>query len=193
MFIDPLAMMQAANAKSKQRRQRGASAITAALEQGPINSAASAPNVSALGMSPGKPTNMRMSPDSMGKWGHPLAGKLHVNEDYGPRTHPVTGKKGFHTGEDLRATAGTPVYAVGDGVVNKAGNGGAYGNQVVLGLGGGLASMYGHLSKFAVKPGQRVRKGQVIGYVGSTGLSTGPHLHYEVWKNGQPVNPGGYL
>jgi murein DD-endopeptidase MepM/ murein hydrolase activator NlpD len=90
---------------------------------------------------------------------------------------------------DIAAPHGAPVYAAIDGVVAMAGRNRGYGNFIKLNHAGGLASGYGHLSRFAVSGGERVRRGQVIGYVGSTGLSTGPHLHWEVWRNGQAVNP----
>lgn len=133
-------------------------------------------------------------PAPSGKFLLPLSGTLRITSPYGPRTHPIKGTSGFHTGNDYQAKQGTPVFAVSDGVVRKATpNGGAYGNQVVVDIGGGLSGMYGHLQRFSVQQGQRVRKGQVIGYVGSTGLSTGPHLHFETWYKGKPVNPDKYL
>ena len=105
------------------------------------------------------------------------------------RRHPILGYSRMHAGLDFKAGYGTPIYAVTDGVVAYAGRKGGYGNFVQLNHGGGLASGYGHMSRFAVSSGSRVRRGQIIGYVGSTGLSTGPHLHYELYRGGRAVNP----
>ena len=107
------------------------------------------------------------------------------------RKHPILGTKRAHLGVDYAAPTGTPVKAVGDGVVVKRGWAGGYGNQVILKHTAGLESMYAHLSGYArgLKPGQRVRQGQVIGFVGSTGLSTGPHLDFRLRQNGNFINP----
>ena len=122
--------------------------------------------------------------------GNPLKGDWNVSEGYGARIHPITGKPGFHTGIDLSASEGTPIYAVSNGIIRKAVSGDSiYGNQIILGMGHQYQTMYGHLSKLAVKTGQRVKAGQIIGYVGSTGLSTGPHLHFETWHHGDSFNP----
>lgn len=117
----------------------------------------------------------------------PVPGQISSN--FGMRRHPILGYKRMHRGMDFRATHGTPIYAVTDGVVQFAGRSGGYGNFVKLGHNAGLATGYAHMSRIAVRSGQSVRRGQVIGYVGSTGLSTGPHLHYEMYRNGVPVNP----
>ena len=108
---------------------------------------------------------------------------------YGMRRHPILGYSRMHRGIDFKATYGTPIYAVTDGTVEYAGRHGGHGNFVRLMHGGGLQTGYAHMSRIAVSRGQRVRRGQVIGYVGSTGLSTGPHLHYEMYRNGATVNP----
>jgi len=107
------------------------------------------------------------------------------------RFHPILRRVRAHNGIDYAASHGTPIRAVGDGVVQKAGWGGGYGNVVEIRHQRGYASRYAHMRGFAdgVRPGTRVRQGQVIGYVGTTGLSTGPHLHYEFHMNGRPVNP----
>ena len=122
-----------------------------------------------------------------GGMGMPVAGR--VTSSFGMRMHPLLGFMRMHKGLDIGAPYGAPIYAAMDGVVASAGRNAGYGNFVKLAHGGGLASGYGHMSRIAVRPGTRVRSGQVIGYVGSTGLSTGPHLHYEVWRNGVTVNP----
>lgn len=112
-----------------------------------------------------------------------------LSSKFGPRTNPVTGKHGNHTGMDFATGSGSPIYAVADGTVKSSLFDRIYGNQTILDFGGGVSSMYGHQSKSIVKPGQKVKKGQIIGYVGSTGRSTGPHLHFETWVNNKPVNP----
>ena len=100
----------------------------------------------------------------------------------------------FHQGIDIAAEMGTPIVATADGVVTIAGwNAGGYGNMVDIDHGSGVSTRYGHASAVVVTPGQRVRRGQILAYVGSTGHSTGPHLHYEVRLSGQPVNPASYL
>lgn len=112
-----------------------------------------------------------------------------MSSGFGMRFHPVLGYSRMHQGVDFAAPTGTPIYAVTDGVVSYAGWHGGHGNFVKLQHSGGLGTGYGHMSRIAVRSGERVRRGEVIGYVGSTGLSTGPHLHYEVYRNGATVNP----
>lgn len=122
-----------------------------------------------------------------GKFGqYPLHGKLRVSSPYGVNRE---GHKSAHTGIDWASPAGTPIYAPADATVRSALFNKIYGNQTILDFGGGYSSMFGHQSGFNVKPGQHVKAGQIIGYVGSTGWSTGPHLHFETWINNQPVNP----
>jgi murein DD-endopeptidase MepM/ murein hydrolase activator NlpD len=108
---------------------------------------------------------------------------------YGMRRHPVLGYTRMHRGIDFHAPYGSPIYAAADGVVTFVGRHGGHGNFVKLDNGGGLGTGYAHMSRFAVTPGEHVRRGEVIGYVGSTGLSTGAHLHFEVYRNGETVNP----
>jgi murein DD-endopeptidase MepM/ murein hydrolase activator NlpD len=116
-----------------------------------------------------------------------------VTSGYGWRTHPIYKTSEFHPGMDFSAELGTPIYATGDGVIDRADNlAQGYGNHVVINHGFGYHTLYGHMSRIAVKAGQKVMRGQLIGYVGSTGLSTAPHLHYEVIKNGEKVNPINY-
>ncbi len=113
---------------------------------------------------------------------------------FGIRKDPFTGGIEFHKGIDISAPTGTPIVATADGVVEKAGwNSGGYGNQVVIDHGNGIKTRYAHMSKVLVKEGQKVRRGQVIGLVGSTGRSVAPHVHYEVYLNGNPVNPLRYI
>jgi len=116
-----------------------------------------------------------------------------VTSHFGNRTSPFSGILKFHEGMDIAAQTGTPVMAPADGVVVKAGFGTGYGNMVEISHGYGLKTIYGHNSRLNVKAGQRVRRGDVISYVGDTGSSTGPHLHYEVKVNGLSVNPVKYL
>jgi len=108
---------------------------------------------------------------------------------FGMRRHPLLGYSRLHKGIDFGAPHGTPIYAATDGVVAFAGRHGGHGNYVKLNHAGALATGYAHMSRIAVRAGARVRQGQVIGYVGSTGLSTGPHLHYELYRRGVAVNP----
>ncbi|MGY4394993.1 murein DD-endopeptidase MepM/ murein hydrolase activator NlpD [Sphingomonas sp. UYAg733] len=122
-----------------------------------------------------------------GTMGMPVAGRLTSN--FGIRIHPILHTARMHKGLDIAAAYGSPIYAAMDGVVALAGRNGGYGNFVKLIHGGGMATGYGHMSRIAVRAGTRVARGQVIGYVGSTGMSTGPHLHYELWKNGVAINP----
>ena len=119
--------------------------------------------------------------------GLPVHGRL--TSGFGERFHPILGHMRFHKGVDLAAAAGTPIVAAADGRVVGAGWHGGYGQQVEIAHQGGTETSYGHMSRIAAHIGQVVRKGEVIGWVGSTGLSTGPHLHFEVTRNGKPLNP----
>jgi len=114
----------------------------------------------------------------------------HQPSGFGWRTHPIYKTPEFHPGMDFSAPQGTEIRATGDGVVLRADDGAqGYGNHVVINHGYGYETLYGHMLKFVVHIGQQIKRGQLIGYVGSTGLSTAPHVHYEVHKNGQIVNP----
>ncbi|MEO6716139.1 MAG: M23 family metallopeptidase, partial [Novosphingobium sp.] len=113
----------------------------------------------------------------------------HMTSGFGMRRHPILGYVRMHAGIDFGAAWGSPIFAVSDGIVSFAGRHGGHGNYVRLEHGGGLGSGYGHMSRIAVAPGTHVRAGQVIGYVGSSGLSTGPHLHFEAYCGGATVNP----
>jgi murein DD-endopeptidase MepM/ murein hydrolase activator NlpD len=117
----------------------------------------------------------------------PLRGA--VTSRFGFRRHPIFRAHLFHQGVDIAAAHGTPVRAAGDGTVLFAGWYGGYGKLIVLDHGDGLSTLYGHLSTILVAPGAQVARGQIIGRVGSTGYSTGPHLHFEIRRNGQPVDP----
>lgn len=123
---------------------------------------------------------------------NPLEG-LRMTSGYGMREHPILGGRRKHDGVDLASPVGTPIHATADGVVEKASWFGGYGLFVELDHGANMETRYGHMSRIAVAEGQRVHKGDVIGYVGSTGRSTGPHLHYEVRVNGLAVNPLAYM
>ena len=112
---------------------------------------------------------------------------------YGWRTHPITGKQSFHTGVDLANVQGTPIYAAKGGTVTTATYDGVYGYYVTINHGDGFSTLYGHMTNYVVSPGQTVTGGQVIGYMGSTGWSTGPHLHFTIYYNGNTVNPMDYI
>jgi murein DD-endopeptidase MepM/ murein hydrolase activator NlpD len=123
----------------------------------------------------------------------PLQSFRRVSSNFGFRTHPISGYKKMHQGIDFAAGTGTPVVAPADGVVVEARRWGGYGNWLRIRHNNGLESGYGHLSRYGsgIRAGQRVSQGQIVAYVGSTGASTGPHLHYELWRNGQRINPAG--
>jgi len=133
--------------------------------------------------------NLQPSQAWTGSWRRPVSGR--ITSGYGMRTHPISRRLANHTGVDISAPSGTSVAASGGGVVCKAAYGynGGYGNMVVVNHGNGRATLYAHLSSIAVRVGQTVTAGQKLGGVGSTGRSTGPHLHFEVRINGRPTNP----
>lgn len=116
-----------------------------------------------------------------------------LTSGFGMRQHPLLGTMRVHSGIDLAASYGSPIVATSDGVVGTANWSGGYGLLVALDHGNGLQTRYGHMSRLNVVQGQQVHKGDVIGYVGSTGMSTGPHLHYEIRINGQAINPAAQL
>jgi len=113
----------------------------------------------------------------------------HLTSSFGMRFHPILGFSRMHQGVDFGAPMGAPIVAASDGVVIFAGRHGGHGNYVRLNHSGGISTGYAHMSRIIARPGERVRQGELIGYVGSTGLSTGPHLHYEMYRNGQAINP----
>ena len=121
----------------------------------------------------------------------PVYGRL--LSSYGGRTDPFSGEGSFHSGVDITAAQGTPVRAAADGIVTHAEWSGRYGKMVVVDHGNGMQTLYAHLSRFYVVPGQEARQGQIIAYSGATGRVTAPHLHYEVRIGGTPINPYSYL
>ena len=125
--------------------------------------------------------------ESKGALSRPVNGA--ITSGFGGRRHPILGYVRMHAGVDFKAGYGAPIYAVSEGVVSSAGRMGGCGNAVRITHGGNLATRYCHMSRIAASSGSRVRRGQIIGYVGSTGLSTGPHLHYELYRGGRAINP----
>ena len=118
---------------------------------------------------------------------------IKLTSPYGYRTHPTTGQWKFHNGVDLANNQGTPIYAARSGKVTVATYGGTYGYYVTINHGDGYSSLYAHMTHYTVSKGQTVKKGQIIGYMGSTGRSTGPHLHFSIFYNGSSVNPMNYI
>lgn len=117
------------------------------------------------------------------------AGNNVITCKYGMRTHPITGKRKLHTGVDLRAATGTKVYAANKGTVTTSGYSSAWGNYIIISHGGGITTLYAHMSKRSVSKDDKVKQGDIIGYSGNTGYSTAPHLHFEISKNGATYNP----
>jgi len=126
-------------------------------------------------------------PRSAGAYIYPVNGP--VTSSYGYRVHPIRGTTRLHTGMDFGVGYGVPILAADNGVVIHSGWYGGYGNTVILDHGGGFTTLYAHASSLAVSAGQTVKQGQTVSRVGSTGMSTGPHLHFEVRYNGNPINP----
>ncbi|MBR7179288.1 MAG: peptidoglycan DD-metalloendopeptidase family protein [Oscillospiraceae bacterium] len=125
-------------------------------------------------------------------WARPCSW-IKLTSPFGYRTHPVTGQYKFHNGVDLANNQGTPIYAARSGKVTVATYGGTYGNYVTINHGDGYSSLYAHMTHYVVHKGDTVKKGQLIGYMGSTGRSTGPHLHFSIFYNGSAVNPMNYI
>jgi murein DD-endopeptidase MepM/ murein hydrolase activator NlpD len=123
----------------------------------------------------------------------PTAKGTPITSGFGWRIHPITRERRFHTGIDFGAAMGTPIYAIAPGRVEFAGQRGGYGNAVIVNHGGGKSTLYGHASKLYVRKGQQVTQGQMVAAVGSTGMSTAPHLHFEIRVNDKPINPRPYL
>lgn len=163
-----------------------------ALEAAQEQLAADSQGISALiNSETAKARSSYTNPLGTGQLAFPSKGKITSN--FGWRTHPLLGKSRFHNGIDFGASYGSTIRAADGGRVIFAGWYGGYGYAVVINHGDGLATLYGHSSKLYVKEGQTVQRGDAIAAVGSTGLSTGPHLHFEVRKNGEPVDPSKYL
>jgi murein DD-endopeptidase MepM/ murein hydrolase activator NlpD len=141
------------------------------------------------GLTPSFSGDWTLLADAPSMW--PIEGP--VTSSFGEREDPFNGEGAFHSGIDISAPYGSPVRATADGEVSDAAMGAGYGREVVLNHGHDVMTVYGHLSAIAVMPGQHVTEGQVIGYVGQSGRSTGPHLHYEVRLHNVPVNPHKYL
>ncbi|MGB3640721.1 MAG: M23 family metallopeptidase [Rivularia sp. (in: cyanobacteria)] len=123
----------------------------------------------------------------------PTTKGIPITSGFGWRIHPLTGEYRFHSGIDFGAPQGTPIYAFKAGLVEFAGIRGGYGKAVIINHGAGKSTLYGHASKLIVRKGERVVPGQIVGKIGSTGNSTGPHLHFEVRLDDKPVNPRPYL
>ena len=120
----------------------------------------------------------------------PIAkGKGRIVSGYGMRFHPILKYRRMHWGIDISAPRGTPIYATADGVVEFTGRRGAFGNLIIINHGYGYKTQYGHMNNFSVKRKQKVKRGEIIGYVGNTGLSSAPHVHYDVVKDGKRINP----
>ncbi len=178
----------AARAAREAEEQRVAvAAAAAAAAQGSRSSGSSVSSAPA----PAAPAPAPAPDDSGGGLYRPVNGPQ--TSGYGYRRHPIYGSSRLHTGIDFSGGCGTPIYAADSGVVSSTGWRGGYGNATVLVHPSGIATLYGHQSRFAVSGGASVSRGQLIGYVGTTGASTGCHLHFEVRVNGRPVNPAGYL
>lgn len=189
--LDQLAAQQAqARDAAESALQSENSALSAAISQhddAEAALAAESQRIAALAQSAGDGPAMG---DGTFIW--PVQGP--ITSGFGYRTDPITGATAYHSGLDIGASCGTPIKAAGTGVILSAGfNSGGYGNMTLINHGNGLSTLYGHQSSIIVSEGQSVTQGQVIGYVGSTGKSTGCHLHFEVRSGGNPVDPRAYL
>ena len=132
------------------------------------------------------------APPSDGGWYQPCS-YVALTSAYGWRIHPITGNESFHNGVDLANASGTPIYAAKSGTVTTATYNGVYGYYVTINHGDGFSTLYGHMTHYVVSEGEYVSGGQLIGYMGSTGWSTGPHLHFTIYYNGGTVNPMDYI
>lgn len=181
-----LAQEAAAQRRARERAQREAE--RAARREASRGSSGGGGSSSSGGSSGGGHSH---APSQGGQLQRPSNGR--ITSSYGYRTHPIHGTRRMHTGVDMAAGYGAPIFAADDGVVISAGNRGGYGQTVVVNHGGGLATLYAHQSRFAVRAGQRVSRGQVVGYEGASGAVTGAHLHFEVRVNGRHRDPMPYL
>jgi murein DD-endopeptidase MepM/ murein hydrolase activator NlpD len=186
------------NALADAVESAGGMGIADTLVRAMGGAAAAAPNggaaAPAAGPSPSLPPPRAVTPRVPTRASGPLPGEVlplsgHVGSGFGLRTDPFTGQPRHHDGVDVGAAEGSPIVATADGVVRSAGPRGGYGNAVEIDHGNGLTTLYGHASELLVAPGQVVHAGQEIARVGSTGRSTGPHLHFEVRQGGRAVDP----
>ncbi len=171
-----------ADALAKERKD-AESAIEDELGAGAVGARADGITATLLSAQAGQ-----ADPIVIGGFEQPLPGAA-LSSPFGLRNDPLGGGAGFHPGLDLAGSSGTSIHAAADGVVVMAGDCGGYGNCVVIDHGGSLATLYGHQSQVLVSVGEHVAAGEVIGLVGSTGMSTGPHLHFEVRLHGLPIDP----
>ena len=192
-----LAQLQAAAAEAERRQKEAAAAAEAAKQAAARQAAAqaaaakkSSSSSSSSGSSSGSAGSSVVSGN--GTFAHPCPSG-YISSGFGYRTQPIAGASTNHKGIDFAAATGTPIYAAASGTVVSAGYAGNAGNLLVINHGGGLATYYMHCSKIYVSAGQSVTKGQNVAAVGTTGNSTGPHLHFQVMLNGTPVNPANYL
>lgn len=174
---------EAAARRAEEAARRAREAAREAESAAPTSGSSSGSSGSSSGSSTGASSSSRFH--------SPADGAL--TSGFGYRTHPIFGTTRLHAGVDLGGARGAPIYAADDGMVVSAGWRGGYGNAVVINHGGGLATLYAHQSNIGVRPGQHVSRGQLIGRIGCTGSCTGPHLHFEVRKNGKPRDPMPYL
>lgn len=163
-----------------------------AKQQSEYDKAVAAENAAAAAASAASQGGGYSGGSSGGGWVNPLS-SIYVTSAYGYRWHPTQGNYSFHSGVDLAGGYGQPIFAGHSGVVTTATYSSVYGYYVVINHGDGYSTLYGHMTNYCVSPGQSVGAGQTIGYVGSTGWSTGPHLHYTVYYNGSTVNPMGFI
>lgn len=178
-------------AKQEAKYQEALSAEEKARQEA---AAAAAASSSSSGNSSGSSSGSGYSGSSVSSSGFIWPTSTHyVTCAYGYRVHPITGNYSFHSGIDIGASSGSPIYASKSGTVTTATYSYVYGNYVTINHGDGFSTLYGHMTNYVVSPGQYVSRGQVIGYVGSTGWSTGAHLHFTIYKNGSTVNPLSYL
>ena len=181
-----LAQLEAAAAEAERKQKEAAAAAAAAKKA----QAAAKKNTSSSGSSAGSAGASVVSGN--GTFTHPCPGG-YISSGFGYRTQPIAGASTNHKGIDFAAATGTPIYAAAAGTVISAGYAGNAGNLLVISHGNGLLTYYMHCNAIYVSAGQKVSKGQNVAAVGTTGNSTGPHLHFQVMLNGTPVNPANYL
>jgi murein DD-endopeptidase MepM/ murein hydrolase activator NlpD len=187
------ALQRESDAIAATLRQRAAAQATARGNQAaPAPRGGAAPSGGAAPAAPSSGAAPAPAPARGGRLAHPVPGAP-LTSGFGYRIHPIYGTSRLHAGVDFGAATGTAIRAAESGTVVSAGSQSGYGNATVIDHGNGLATLYGHQSSIGVSTGQAVTRGQVIGRVGCTGACTGPHLHFEVRRNGTPVDPMGYL